>query len=406
MKTFVYKAKKGPEDITEGRIYANSTQEVVEKLLRKGFVATYVKEVTYEETKSVVPSGIKVFLGVSLKELIVFSKQLSSLLKAGVPILQSLNILSEQTSDLSFRKVIDDIAENIKHGNSLSSGLGNYPRIFSSFYRAMINAGENSGTLEVSLKRISDYYGKKYELISRVRAALAYPILIFIVGSLTLLFIFTNVIPKIIPMIVNLNIELPLPTKMLISISMFFKNNWYWVLLGVFLFALIFYRATKNKSVSYYLSKLKLNAPVFGDIIFKSEIAQFARAVSMALKSGISIIQAVNISLPILREHAIIEDIGKSLKELEAGGSLGETLRGSKTFPPFVYNLIIVGERSGDIEAALSNIAESYEGDCEEAVKTLTNLLEPVMVLLIGVVVGFIVMAVLLPILNLNIMGT
>ncbi|MBF0493823.1 MAG: type II secretion system F family protein [Candidatus Omnitrophica bacterium] len=403
MKKFHYKAKKGPQKVIEGVIYANSAREVVEKINKTGYVATSVREELVQSDVRATSFDFNSLFGVGIKELISFTKQLATLIKSGIPILKSLTVLGEQTQDRYFRTAVESIAENVKNGHSLSSSLKEYPKIFSPFYRAMLKAGEESGKLPMALKRISDYYSKRYEFVSKVRIALAYPMLILIVGFLTLIFVFTNVLPRIIPVIINLKMDLPIPTKILIALTMFLTHNWVWVILTVVLLLLIMNRAVKNENFNYYFSHFKMNLPVFGEIIMKSETAQFSRAMSMALSSGISIIQSVNICVPILNEYGIINAVNSSLKQLEAGGSFGEALKNTKVFPPFVYNLIKIGEESGNLEESLTNIAETYEEDCEEALKVMTNLIEPILVLVVGLIVGFIVVAVLLPVFNINV---
>ena len=405
MKSFIYKAKKGPDNVVEGTLYANNKQEIVEKLLRSGCVATSVEEVIIPDRKAELNFTIRSFVGVKLKDIIVFSRQLADLLRAGIPILRALSILAEQAEDPYFKSIIVRIGENVRMGYSLSSGLEEFPKVFSLFYRAMIAAGERSGSMDKALTRISEYYRGKYELVSKVRTAMAYPLMILIVGILSLVFIFTNVIPKIIPLIINLNAQLPVPNRILIGTSEFLKNNIHWVILWILLFSLIFARAMTNKTFKYYFSRMKLGIPVIGDIIFKSELAQFSNTVAMALASGISMIQGIDISMPILKEYAIIKSVKGCSRGLEAGGSFGDALKASGSFPPFFYNLVKVGEESGDLENALANIVTSYEADCEEGLKIMTNLLEPVMILAVGLIVGFIVIAVLLPIMSLNFIG-
>ncbi len=405
MKSYTYKAKKGPDDIIEGKVYAHNTRDAVDKIARDGYIATFVEEEKIAQGSNYLVSGFRPMFGVRLKELVIFTKQLANLIRSGVPILRAFGILSEETRDPYFRHIIDSIAENIKNGDSLSSGLKDYPKVFSSFYRAMVSSGENSGALHIALVRIADYYKKKHELASKVKIALAYPILILVAGSFTLIFVFTNVIPRLLPLILSLNVELPLATKMLIWISSFIRGNWVWITLGALIVGLISSKSVKNETFKLYLSRTKLKLPLYGNIVMKAEIAQFVRALAMAIRSGIPIVHAVNISVPILDEYGIIDAVKFSLEQLKSGGSFADALKQSGIFPPFVYNLIKVGEESGDIEDSLINIAESYEADCEEAIKIMTNLLEPAMVLIVGAVVGFIVFAVLLPIFKLNVVG-
>ncbi|MFC1755134.1 type II secretion system F family protein, partial [Thermoproteota archaeon] len=241
MKNFIYRAKEGPEKTVEGKMLANDTQEVVDRLARDGLVATYVKDEKdgLRDSSRYSLRGIFGF-GIRLKDIIVFSRQLSKLLASGIPVLRSLTILSEQTQNGYFRSVIDDISEKVKNGQTMSASIKDYPKIFSPFYIAMVKAGEDSGGVDRALNRISECYKRQYELIYKVKAALAYPILILLVGIATLIFIFTNVIPRIIPILLSLRVSLPLPTKILIAMSSFAKNNWSWFLVWTLILILIF----------------------------------------------------------------------------------------------------------------------------------------------------------------------
>ncbi len=401
MAIFEYKAKRGPEDILEGKMIADTSDEVVERLNEKGYVALSVKEKGMQEGEPG-PLIKRQSARLSLKEKIFFSRQLASLLKSGIPILKALQILSEQTSNKKFSVCVDNMANDIKNGETLSSSLGNYSKIFSPFYLAMVKAGEDSGEVDTSLFRVTDYYLKQAEFNSKIKTALAYPILILVVGFFTVLFMFTNVIPKIIPLFSDLGAELPLPTKILISTSDFIRNHWFNLSLFIIIFLVIVFRVSKNKLLNAYFSMIRLKTPVLGDFILKAEFARFARAMEMALHDGIPIIKAMDISIPIIGEEIIKEELLRSRDELEKGSSLGEVLKLSRVFPPFVFNLISVGEESGKVEESFTNIAESYESECSDALKIMTTLIEPIMVLGVGLVVAFIVSAVLLPIFQLN----
>jgi type II secretory pathway component PulF len=404
MKRYIYKAKKGPREVIEGTLYANSKQEAVDKIVRQGYFAMSIREDSGDDGKSSVSSGLRAVFGVKLREIIVFTRQLGNLISSGVPILKALTILADGTSDRYFRAIIENVSENVRNGYKLSLGLRMYPGVFNDFYIAMVGAGEDSGSLHIALKRTADYFQKKYELISKVRVAVAYPALILLAGVGTLIFVFTSVIPKILPILLNLHVELPLITKILIAFTTILGRTWMWILGAAVVFSVILKRALSNKVFQAYFSMMKLTLPLYGEVVLKSEIAQFARAVAMALEAGIPVIKAINISVPIINEYGIINDVRSCVRKLESGSSLCESLKGTRTFPPFVYNLVKVGEESGALDGALSNIADTYESDCEEIIKIMTNLLEPVLVLIIGMIVAFIVFAVLLPILNLNIM--
>ncbi|MFH1767800.1 MAG: type II secretion system F family protein [Candidatus Omnitrophota bacterium] len=401
MQTFIYKAKKGPDQVVEGKMIAHNTEDVVNRLSEQGYVATYVKE-EVKSRESLRRSWRRSVIGVRLKDRIVFSKQLGIFVKAKVPILKAFMILSQQTSDKCLKRVIDEITDDLKNGESLSIILKNYPEIFSPFYRAMVKTGEESGSLEKSLMHITNYYVREAEFIAKIKSALTYPFLILVVGFFTIIFIFTNVIPKIIPLLINLGVTLPLPTKILIWLSNFLVDNWLLMLLAVVLFTLISKRAMRNKLFTYYLSVLKIKIPILGEMVVKSEFARFARALEICLQSGMPIVKALEVSFPIIREDAIKKSLDNSLKELEAGTPFSSIVKASGSFSPFVYNLIETGEESGNLKESFSLIAESFEADSDRFVKVITTLIEPVMVLVIGAVVALIVSAVLLPIFELN----
>jgi len=400
--TFIYKAKNGPDNTIEGKMSAANVQEVVDRLNKQGYVATYVKEENIDRGISF-PFWGQLIGKVTLKELIVFSQQLGFLLKAKVPILKALKILSQQIPNLYFRGVIKELTKQVKNGQPLSTSLKKYPKIFSSFYTTMVGAGEESGTLDKALMRITGYYVKQLEFISKVKSALTYPLLVLTVGFITLIFIFTKVIPRIIPLLKSLDIPLPFPTKVLISISSFLVDNWFFLVLGGLLLVLIWRKACYNKMFTYHLSILKLNLPILGQLIFKSEFARFARTLEISLQSGVPLVKGWEFSLPIIKEEVIRNNLEESLKVLKSGGRLCETLKGD-LFPPLVYNLVEIGEESGELEEAFSNIAQWFENDCQEFIRLLTTVLEPMMVLVVGLIIGFIVAAVLLPIFQLDFM--
>ncbi|OQX80427.1 MAG: hypothetical protein B6D56_05125 [Candidatus Omnitrophica bacterium 4484_70.1] len=402
MGTFIYKAKNGPDNTIEGKMSAANVQEVVDRLNKQGYVATYVKEENIDRGISF-PFWGQLIGKVTLKELIVFSQQLGFLLKAKVPILKALKILSQQIPNLYFRGVIKELTKQVKNGQPLSTSLKKYPKIFSSFYTTMVGAGEESGTLDKALMRITGYYVKQLEFISKVKSALTYPLLVLTVGFITLIFIFTKVIPRIIPLLKSLDIPLPFPTKVLISISSFLVDNWFFLVLGGLLLVLIWRKACYNKMFTYHLSILKLNLPILGQLIFKSEFARFARTLEISLQSGVPLVKGWEFSLPIIKEEVIRNNLEESLKVLKSGGRLCETLKGD-LFPPLVYNLVEIGEESGELEEAFSNIAQWFENDCQEFIRLLTTVLEPMMVLVVGLIIGFIVAAVLLPIFQLDFM--
>lgn len=407
MKRFKYRAKneKRPEDVLDGIMMAERCEDVVDNLARQGYIATLVKEDMTVNT----PTGARemrlkapklTFRGHAL-----LARQLASLLRSGIPILRAFGIISDEAEYRNMHFVLTDIARRIQNGDTLAQGLARYPKLFSPFYIAMVRSGEESGTLVESLDRLSKYYTSQAEFTVKIRSALAYPSLIFLVGILTVIFVFTNVIPKIAPLFKDLNVELPLPTRILLSVSSLFEAHWLGIILGLSIFLLISFRAFKTHAFRRYVSLVALKVPVLGPFLIKSEFARFARTFEIAMHSGIPIINAMALSIDILKLDILREGLIKVKHGLEGGKLLGEQLKGLHLFPSLVYTVISIGEESGRLEEALGDISSTFEDDCEETVRFVTTLLEPVMVLAVGLVVAFIVGAVLLPIFQLNVIN-
>ena len=229
---------------------------------------------------------------------------------------------------------------------------------------------------------------------------MAYPVLMAVVGIGTIVFMLTFVMPRLMQMFLNMGQALPVPTRILISLSLRLRQWWFWAITAVVI--LIIRRQANTGPAKLFLSRLKLYLPVFGKFMLKAELSRFNRTLELLLKSGITILKAIEVAIPVVDNEIIKEQLKISYKELEQGGSFGKSLKNSKLFPTFMTNLIIVGEESGRLTDALSEIASTYERDTEETIKIMTNLLEPVMILIMGLIVGFIVIAMLLPIFEIN----
>ena len=413
MPTYHYKAKKGTEAV-EGRIEADSEKAAVEKLSLSGHLPLRVElEDGSQETSG---NGLKPFPAnpakipvkskgrVQSKEITLFSRQLASLLKSGVPILKALDIILEQSENPYLKYVLGNIHREIKEGSTFSSAFQNYPKIFPAIYIAIIRSGEDSGSLPDALLRISDYRAKQEEIVSRVRMALAYPVLMAVVGAGTIIFMLTFVMPRLLRLFSNMGQRLPLPTRVLMALSSGLRQ-WWWLIILVLVGVVLFVRSRlKTEQGRMFWSALELKLPLFGRFILKAELSRFSRTLELLIKNGISILRAIDVAIPVLNNEIIKKQLKESYKDLEQGGSFGRSLKKSKLFPPFMSNLIIVGEESGRLEGALSEIASSYERDTDERIKTMANLLEPLLILGMGLVVGFIVMAMLLPIFEINVM--
>ncbi len=399
---YKFRAKKGPQDIIDDTLEANSEKEAIERINQMGYVPVHIERysapVKPRMSFRYKPSG-----RIKSGEITIFSRQLASLLKSGVPILSALNIILEQSENPGLKSILLDIHNAVKDGATFSVVLSRYPRAFSPLYVAMIRTGEDSGTLADVLLRIADYRNKQEEVLSRLRMAMAYPLFMAFVGLATIVFMLTFVMPRLMNIFINLGQNLPLPTRILISISRGLRQWWIWAIL--LLIVLLIRRQMRAAPAKLFFSRFKLQLPIFGKFTFKAEMSRFSRTLELLLKSGIPILKAIEVAVPVVDNEIIKEKLKLSYKELEQGGSFGRSLKTSQVFPLFMTNLIIVGEESGKLTDALSEVATSYERDTDEAIKIMTNLVEPLMILVMGLIVGFIVISMLLPIFEINIMA-
>lgn len=402
---YKYRAKKGPQDIVDDTIEASTEKEAIEKVSQLGLLPIHIEKVSQIIKELQTPSEAKVHGRIRSRQITIFSRQLASLLKSGVPILNSLNIIREQSENPHLKNILQSIHNAIKEGATFSSALAKYPNIFSNLYIAMIRTGEDAGNLPEVLLRIADYRTKQEEMLSRFRLALAYPFLMAIVGLATVVFMLTFVMPRLMRIFVNLGEKLPLPTRILISISQGLRQGWFWIILILAIIILVIKRQAKTKVGRLSLSIFKLHLPVLGNFILKAELSRFSRTLELLIKNGIPILKAIDIAIPVLENEVIKNQLRQSYKQLEQGGSFGKSLKNSKVFPLFMSNLITVGEESGKLDEALAEVASSYERDTDEAMRMMASLLEPLMILGMGLIVGFIVVAMLLPIFEINVMA-
>ena len=419
MPEFAYRAKKGPKEIVNGSVEAASLDEAMEKLDRLGLLPIQLEEAgsrkpeagskktevlqqTAERKEQRTVAKKPIFGGVKSSEVTIFGRQLASLVKSGVPILRALWIIGEQTANPRLKDFLVRAQEEIRNGQSLSSVFSQYPKFFPPLYIAMVKTGEDSGALESTLLRISDYRQKQEEIWSRVRTAMAYPILMAVTGIGTIIFMLTFVIPKLTSLFKSMGSQLPLPTRILMEASAFFRSPWVWVFLGSAAVTGITLWKTRAEAMKALWGRVSLKIPLIKSFVMKSETARFSRTLELLLRSGISILRAIEVTTPVLENGVLRGQLEKTRADLTGGASLGASLRESNLFPLFVTNLISVGEESGKLDEAMQEIAQFYERETDEMIKIMTTLLEPLMMLGMGLVVGFIVIAMLLPMFELN----
>jgi len=403
MPKYIYKAKKGPGDVIEGVIDAETYDGAVSKLSNMGYFPISVKE---EGLASQV-SG-KSFLSarkkVRLTDLSVFTRQLSELLSSGMPLLRSLQVLNQQTENKRLQSIIRDLSKTIQDGGTLSDALAKHPKIFSSLYVNITKSGELGGRLEHALARLADFLDKEEEMASRVRQAMAYPALMCAVGFATILVLLTVVIPRLVVMFEDIGQTLPLPTLILMGVSDFMVKYGWLIILAIGFMVFLIKRKASTAEGKAKLDIFKLNFPLVGALINKLEIARFSRTLATLLDSGIPILSAMDAVINTVQNEIIKGELKKSRQDIKDGASLGRSLKEATQIPPYVTNMITVGEEGGKLENVLFRIASSYEAQADKAIGFLLTLLEPVLILVMGLVVGFIVISMLLPIFHFNIM--
>jgi len=388
----------------KGIVDADSAVTARHKLRGSRIFPVSLKEVTDQakQKDSGTPSLSQAFTRVRAAEVAMMTRQLATLLSAGFPLVGAIDTLLVQTKSHAFKKVLARIKDALVEGSSFADALALYPTVFSSLYINMVRAGETSGTLEIILERLAEIQERQLALNSRIRAALAYPVLMAFVGAAVLLLLLTFIVPNITSIFQEMNQALPLPTRVLISVSSFLKSYW-WLAVGLAAGGFIALRmAKRTRRGKYTLDRIKLNMPGGEAITKKLAAARFSRTLGSLLENGVSMMPSLAIVKNVVGNLVIADAIESAASDVEKGKPLGDSLSGFDAFPPLAVQMIQVGEQSGELEKMLIKIADVYENEVESKVLQMTQLLEPVMILVMAVIVGFIVISICLPIFEMN----
>ncbi len=291
---------------------------------------------------------------------------------------------------------------DVQGGDTLAAALGKHPKVFSRLFCAMVRAGEAGGMLDAILQRLAEFSETEDEIRSRIKSAMAYPVVMVFAGGGAIFILMTVVIPKILQIFAELNQTLPLPTQILISIVGFVSNKWWLLLGGALMGGIFFYNFIRTEEGRTLWHTFQLKIPVVGDLIRKQEIARFARTLGSLLKNGVSILSSLEIVGEVMGNKLVQQEVAKISENITQGSSVAAPLRGSKIFPPVVVNMLAIGEETGRLDQVLIRIASSYEVEVDRSIKTLTSLIEPLIILSMGLVVGFVVISMLLPIFTLD----
>jgi len=335
-------------------------------------------------------------------EVSLMTRQLSTLTGAGFPLVSALDTLIPYTKPQVFKRVMAQIKDTIVEGNTFAAALAKFPGVFSSLFINMVRAGESSGTLEIVLDRLADITEKQQALRSRIRSALAYPVLMAVIGVLVLFFLLTFIVPSIATIFSDMNKALPAPTRFLIATSEFFKVYWWVFFAGTAGFFVGLGQFKKTEKGRYQWDRLMLQLPLAGELIRKLAVARFARTLGSLLENGVTMLNALDIVRNIVGNVLLADAISKSSDDVGKGQGLGVSLSETNVFPPLSIQMILVGEQSGELEPMLNKVADVYENEVETTVVGMTALLEPLMILVMAAIVGFIVLSICLPIFEMN----
>lgn len=402
MAVYEYKGLNEKGKSISGLVDADSPKSARDKLRRDGVFPTSLEE--GKETKSLSKEiDFKQLLErISTRDIAIMTRQMSTLLRAGLPLISSLNALADQVENSKLTKVLSQIRERVNEGASLATALNEFPRIFPDLYVNMVAAGESSGSLEIVLARLADYMEDQVQVKNKILTAMAYPMIMVCIAIGVIGVLFVYVIPKFVEIFEDLHQALPLPTLVMINIAEFSQKFWWLIVIaiGVAVYGLRRYHATEKGRDVFDRTSLKI--PIFGTIIRLTAISRFTKTLSTLLASGIPLLKALDIVKRIVNNTVIAEAVENASENIKEGASIADPLRRSGVFPPMVTHMIASGEQSGELEAMLEKVSEFYDSEVEIRVSAMTTLLEPIMILLMAGVVMFVVVSILLPLLQMN----
>jgi type IV pilus assembly protein PilC len=390
MPTYTYTARAVNGELKTATIDAPSREEVVAQLRRQRMSVVKVDEEAAKKSKT--KGSIK------MRDIVIFTRQFSTMINAGLPLVQALDILAKQTEKKTLSEVTRAVVFDVESGHTVADALAKHPNAFSDLYVNMVAAGEAGGILDTILMRLATFMEKNDALIRKVKGAMIYPGVIMSVAAIAIAVLLIFVIPVFESMFGSVGLALPLPTRIVIGMSRFLKGYW-WLIgasMGGFVFMLKRYYASPSGKLT--IDKLLLKMPVLGDVLRKSAVSRFTRTLGTLISSGVSILDGLEITAKTAGNRVIQDAIMASRASIAGGDTIAAPLQKSAVFPPMVISMIAVGEQTGGLDEMLSKIADFYDEEVDAAVSGLLSLLEPVMIVFLGVVVGGMVVAMYLPI--------
>ncbi|MBI5149891.1 MAG: type II secretion system F family protein [Candidatus Omnitrophica bacterium] len=398
MATFKYIAKNKDSRTVAGKISAENKNAVIEELRKRELVIISIDEVKETVAKRATFKSKKV----KPDEIVIFSRQLATMVDAGIPIMQGIDALQEQVSHPFFKKVLVGIRDDIQHGTSLSAAFAKHPTVFDNLFVNMVKVGETGGVLSKILDRISSYMEKTLRLKRKVQSALIYPIVVVCMAIVITTILLVKVVPTFAGIYTSFNRELPAMTQLLITISTILREYLLWVVAGFASIGVAIKQWYKTPQGALIIDRSKLRLPIFGDLFRKVAISRFSRTLATLVQSGVPILESLDIVGKTIGNRELELVVDEIKVSVRAGESLAAPLTKSGVFPAMVTRMISIGEKSGQMEKMLLKISEFYDDQVDAAVEGLTSIIEPLIIGVLGIVVGFIVIALFLPIITIT----
>jgi len=392
MPTFTYSARPATGgDMQTGELELPTRDDVLAHLHRQRLIPVSVREK---------PKEIRLSFGTGVKtrDIVIFTRQFATMINSGLPLVQSLDILAEQTENQALRKTISEVLYDVESGHTLADAMGKHPRIFTELFVNMVAAGEAGGILDTILLRLATFLEKNDALIRKIKGAMIYPAVIFSVAGAAVLILLIFVIPTFQQMFESAGIPLPLPTRIVIGASAFLQSYWWAVgagIIGGVLFIRSYYRTDQGQLV---IDRILLSLPILGDLQRKAAVSRFTRTLGTLVSSGVSILEGLEITAKTAGNRVIHDAVMGSRASIAGGETIAGPLKESGVFPPMVVQMINVGEQTGGLDEMLSKIADFYDEEVDAAVEALLAAMEPIMIVVLGVIVGGMIVAMYLPI--------
>ncbi|GIN60285.1 secretion system protein [Robertmurraya siralis] len=387
---YVGRDRKGNK---QGFVNATSRREAMQKLKMDGIRVLEMTEIS----ESILTKDISIGSPVKLEHLVIYLRQFSTLLKAGVSVVESTNILAHQTESKALKKALFDIEQELREGKPLSDATAKHKKIFTPMFVNMIRAGEASGSMDETLERLAVHFEKQHNTRAKIKSALAYPMVVGILAIAVVIFLLVSVVPTFVDMFADFGGELPAITQFVLNASKFMQAFWWLVVLLILLFVGVIALIRRNKNTKYYLDYFLLRLPIFGKMFQKAVLARMTRTLSSLFTSSVPILQALSIVENVVENEVIAKVVRQSRDALERGQSLTGPMKKHWAFPPLVTQMIAIGEETGSLDAMLGKVADFYEKEVENSTDRIKALIEPLMIVILAGLVGTIVTSIMVP---------